>query len=135
VALASGTGRVAARLLALGSAMSRRRRDRWDRREREVEEITPQTGSLGIQGQATSPHVEGPAAITPLGMSQQTRAYIIACEEPDCPWSSAEVASPGIAELRLLDHARAAHAGIRADTISAKIRSRRWHWKIEQVDL
>jgi len=54
---------------------------------------------------------------------------VITCEY--CPWQSAEESTPSVAELRLLDHARAAHAGIRADTIATKIRSRKYHFKIE----
>jgi hypothetical protein len=110
-----------------------RRRSHREEPEVEVWTASPVTGALGITGQ--SPETARFAgSYTPLGMSRQVRAYVISCEERDCPWRSAEEPSPGACELRLLAHARAEHPGARADRVDVRVRSGKHAFRIEAIE-
>jgi hypothetical protein len=107
----------------------RRPREDWDHWDREIA-IVPNTGALGSTGQ---PAEKSAPTITPLGLSRQVRAFVIRCEW--CPWESDQEASVGACELRLLSHAHADHPGSRADTVDVRIRSRKYHFPIETIEL
>lgn len=91
--------------------------------------ITPRSGSLGIEEQ---PAQKSAPVITPLGDSRQLRAFVITCEI--CRWESQQESSVTACEIRLLAHTRLVHPH-KGDAIDVRIRSRKFKFPIEVIDL
>ena len=117
-----------------------RRAQRWDDHEDTIDwaRITPSTGSLATEEQPAE--TSGPT-FTPLGLSRQTKAFVIRCEVTGCPWESAQESNVNACHARLLAHAQAQHRGSGprwrddyAALVDVRIRSRKYTFPIEVID-
>ncbi len=107
--------------------MSRTRRRSHRDREPEVDweiAVTPGTGALGLTGYPARPIAPAPA-----------RVFVVACEVPDCKWESAEESTVVACKRDLVAHAWAAHSPRVALGVDVRVRSRKYRFLIEVVDL